>query len=136
MVVSPEVAIIKEIILSEATIQLREDGIVHVIYQKNIILDIELQMRMFYLYHEITDNRKLPFLFSAMEGVTITKEARDNAIIIEDKASVGAVAVIADTLAYKLIANFYLKVNKPKCPFKVFTKHAEAIQWLQQYRVI
>lgn len=136
MTLSPDIKILKEVKLPEATIRLREDGIVHVIYEKNVTLDVELQMKMFHLYKEVTDGKKLPFVFTAMEGVSITKEARDNAIKIEEASAVCAVAVVADSLAYKLIANFYLKVNRPKSPYAAFTKLEDAIQWLQKYRVI
>lgn len=135
MLADPEIEIIKEIITPEAAIQMRADGIVHVLYSKNVTLDVELQMKMFHLYKELTSNVKHPFVFSAMEGVVVTKEARDNAILIEDEAPVSAVAIIADTLAYRLIANFYLKVNKPKSPYKVFKKMDEALAWLQQFKV-
>ncbi len=47
----------------------------------------------------------------------------------------GATAVVVDTLAYKLIANFYLKFNKPKRPYKVFSKEEEAIKWLKTIKL-
>ena len=134
MVAVSEIEIVKEIHVPEADILMRADGIVHVLYKKNVTLDIELQMKMFHLFKELTGNVKHPFVFSALEGVVVTKEARDNAIVIEDESPVSAVAVIADNLAYRLIANFYLKVNKPKNPYKVFKKMDEALAWLQQFK--
>ena len=66
----------------------------------------------------------------AAENVNITKEARDNAVKIEDQSSLGASAVIVNNLAYKLIANFYMRFNKPKRPFKTFSNEKDAIEWL------
>ena len=97
---------INEIKMPEATLKLRRDGIVHVTFNKNITLDVPLQLRLLEKHIEITGGKKCPFVFDALEGATITREARNNAILIEDQSPANAVAVVADTLAYKIIANF------------------------------
>jgi hypothetical protein len=130
MVYESETSFIREIKIAEATLRLRTDGIVHVVFHSHVVLDIPLQLRLLELYRQLTEGRKTPFLFSAMEGVIVTKEARDNAIKLEDQSPVCAVAVLADNLAYRIIANFYLQVNKPKNPYKVFKNQDEAIRWL------
>ncbi|HYG52771.1 MAG TPA: hypothetical protein VD905_17830, partial [Flavobacteriales bacterium] len=74
------VYIVKAIDFTEAVIKLRSDNIVHVTYKTGTVLDVPLQMRMLDMYHEICDSRKLPFLFDAMDHVTVTREAKINAI--------------------------------------------------------
>ena len=74
---------------------------------------------------------KRPFLFTAEDYVTVGKEARDNAIKMEDRYVGAVTAVVANSVAYKLIANFYVKINKPKTPFKVFNTQEAAIKWLK-----
>lgn len=125
-----KIKIIREIDFSEACISLREDGIVYVFYKDNTILDIDLQLKMVDLFNDITAFKKAKFIFDAGESVTITKEARDNAIKLEDTAPIGASAVIADNLAYRMIANFFIKVNKPKGKYKVVANLEEALKWL------
>ena len=111
-------------------VQLRSDGIVHVIFKENVTIDIETQVGSLKLYNEICNGKKSKFLFTAYGGVSITKEARDNATKIEYLSPVGKSAVVADSLPYRIIANFYLKVNRPKNPYKVFGTEKEAVQWL------
>lgn len=125
--------IIKEIHLLEASLFLREDGIVHVHYNKNIILDIPLQLNMLAKFNEITEGKLTPFLFTAADGINVTPEARDNAIKIEEDAPCYGTAVVVNNIAYVLIANFYLKYNKPKRPYKVFKNEAAAIEWLKTF---
>lgn len=125
--------IIKQFKINEATVTLRTDGIVHVLFHKNTVLDLPLQMLLLNIYQEITGRKKHPFLFEAFEGVKVTKEAKENAIRIEDEAPGLAYAVVAPSLAYQLIANFYLKVKKPKMPYKVFSKKEEAVEWLRGF---
>src|SRR6185369_10407077 len=110
----------KEVKINEATISLRADGIVYVLFHKNVTLDLELQMLLLNIYRDITGTEKRPFLFEAFEGVKVTREARDNAIRIESEAPGCAYAVVAQSPAYWLLATFYLTVKKPLNPYKVF----------------
>lgn len=128
-----KVHIITEIDLPEANISLRSNGIVYVFFKENCMLDIKLQLHLFEAYHQITGSKLTPFLFLADNGVSVTKEARDNAILLEESSPCGATAIVVTTLAYKLIANFYLQFNKPKRPYRVFNNQSEAIEWLKKY---
>ncbi|MBP7809846.1 MAG: hypothetical protein KA163_11175 [Bacteroidia bacterium] len=126
-----EVKIIRQIELTEATLSLREDGIVLVFYHDNTVLDIPVQLKMADAFNEIADGIPSLFVFTAGEGVTITKEARDNALKLEDSTPIKASAVVADNLAYRIIANFFLKVQKPKGKYRVVANLEDAIKWLK-----
>lgn len=128
-----EAEIIREIKLPEVNIVLKNDGFVHVLLKKDQILDIKLQLQMLEAYHVVTQKKLTPFVFEAEDGISVTKEARDNAIIIEELSPCKAMAVIVDNLAYAMIANFYLKFNKPKRPYKVFKTKEEGLNWLKNY---
>lgn len=103
----------------------------YVTFKEDIEITMELQDRLLIYYKDITDGKLMRFLFLAAENVTINKEARDNAVTMEDKAMTGASAVVVNSLPYKLIANFYLQFNKPKRPYKVFSNEEDAITWLK-----
>lgn len=124
------VVVLKRVEIQEALIILRSDGIVHVHYKKNTTLDIELQSRMRDLFIELTGGKKSPFIFSADEGFTLTKEARENADSFKKNPVISSYAIIADNLGYRMIANFYLKINKPITPYKIFQNSEDAVQWL------
>lgn len=125
---------IKEIQLEEATIRLRHDGIMHVVYHYGTVLDVDLQMKMLDVFNQLTHGEKVPFLFEAMDSVTITKEARDHSLLIESLSPSLATAVVAANLAHKLMANFYFKFNKPQIPYKVFVSFESAIDWLKTFQ--
>lgn len=126
---------IKEFDFPDVNIQRKSNDIVYVTFKDDCNLDIPLQMRLLDYYREITDDKLMHFIFFAAENVSLSKEARDNAVKIEDQSTLGASAVVVDTLAYKLIANFYLKFNKPKRPYRVFSKEEEAIKWLKTIKL-
>lgn len=126
-----DIHIVKEIDFKTVHISLKSNGIVYVLFKDHCLINIELQTKLQELYRDITGGKLMPFIFLAAEYVSVTKEAKENAIHIEDQSMCGASAVVVDTLAYKLIANFYLKVNKPKRPYKVFSNESDAVKWLQ-----
>lgn len=122
-----------EIEIEEAIIKEREDGIIHVHFKEGVEITVELQGRMLDIYNEICGDIKKPFLFTASDYVSIGKEARDNSIVMEALYPASASAVVAPSVAYKLIANFYLLVNKPKSPYKVFNDEHNAVEWLKEF---
>jgi hypothetical protein len=123
--------IIDTLEIPEVLVRMRRDGIVHVTFRKDIVLDIAVQMNLLELNNRITNGRKSYFIFDAEENVTITKEARDNATKIEDRSPTVGSAVVANNLAYRMIANFYVKFNRPKHPFKVVATPEDAVTWLK-----
>jgi hypothetical protein len=123
---------ITEIDLSEVNVSLKSNGIVYVTFKENCVLDISLQLKLLEVYHQVTNGKLTPFIFlTSADGITVTKEARDNATSLEDQSPLSASAVIVNNLAYKLIANFYMQFNKPKRPYKVFSNEIDGINWLK-----
>ena len=47
-----------------------------------------------------------------------------------------AMAFISDSLAKKLLANFFISINKDKVPMKFFNNEKDALQWLSQFKTI
>jgi hypothetical protein len=116
-----------------AIVHSRTDGIVHITFKEGTEIDIDLQDKMLKVYIEICAGKKRPFLYSGIGEVSITKEGREYSKQLEDDFPATATAIIADNLAYRIIANFYLKVNKPKTPYKVFNDIDSAEVWLKTF---
>lgn len=129
MIDQDSIKIIKQIKIPEATVSLWENGIVHVYYTDNLVLDIPVQLKMADVFNEITNHKKSHFIFEAGENVVVTKEARDNALKLEDSTPILASAVIAHNLGYRMIANFFLKVQRPKGQYRVVASMEEALKW-------
>jgi hypothetical protein len=130
---SSEPLIIKHIDDPDFTVTLRSDGIVYVFFKDGMEITVPVQGRLLVAYHEVTGGILHPFIFETGVDTSINKEARDNAVLMEDRSPVGRSAVVANNTAHLLIANFYLKFNKPKNPYKVFKSRDEAIKWLKSF---
>lgn len=108
---------------------LRDDGIIHVLIANNTHITVEMQEEMVKTYWQLTSIKR-PFIFEAGEFISITKEARLNAKIIEDKTPVLASALIVNNLAKKILGEYYYKFNRPKQPLKLFKSIELAEEWL------
>lgn len=114
----------------QVVVTLRSDGIVHVSFLPNTEITVEFQHVLVDMYNEVTGGKKSLFVFEGGEFVSITKEARENAVAIEDSTPTKASAIVVKNLGQKIIADFYYKVNRPKQPYKVFWQFDKAIEWL------
>ncbi len=114
---------------AEFDVHLRANGIIYVCFKPNTHITIEMQERMIEAYWEVTDINR-PFIFEAGEFISISKEARLNAIKIEEKSPVLASAIIVKNLAQKILGEYYYKFNRPKNPVKLFTNVASAEEWI------
>lgn len=118
---------------SVSIITIHENGVGQMHFKDGIILDVPGQMEHLDALIKIANGKKMPFVVTAGKEVNITPEARNNAIIIEDISPVCATGVVVQNLAYRLIADFYLKINKPKTPYRVFTDQKAAFDWCLQF---
>ncbi len=119
----------------KVTVSKRSDLIIHVSFKPNTEITVEFQDELVAMYNQITGGKKSLFIFEGGEFVSITKEARENAITIEDNTPTRASAIVVRNLAQKIVADFYYKINKPKQPFKVFWSFEKGIIWLQSLKI-
>jgi hypothetical protein len=122
--------LVKVIEMEEVIIGIRKDGLGHVYMKPGTELTVELQWRMLESYRQITGGKGYKFIFEAGDHVVITAEARENAKSIQEVSPVQAIAAVVNNLGYRLIAEFYYKINKPKKPFKAVRTIEEAVKWL------
>ncbi len=115
-----------------AVVGLRQDGIIHVYFKPHTELNVELQEIMLKIYNEITGGKQSLFIFEAGPYVVVTKEAREHTVDLEPRSPIKATVVYVNTLAYKLVAEFYYKFNKPLRPYKVTSDFQSGIDWLLQ----
>lgn len=127
MMPSSHIIILKEVNIPEALIKLRSDGIIHVHYQKNTVIDLNSMLFMREIYRDMAPGKQLHYIFTAAPGVTFSRDVIE---ISMGDSPIAAYAIIADNIAYRTIANFFLKVNKPRVPHKLFASVEEAVKWL------
>lgn len=96
-------------------------------------MKIEHKKELFRLYKEMTQGFPHPFIIAAEDNVNYTREARAFAAKNDGSQPFTCVAVVAQNLAYKLMADFYFKFNKSVYPHKVVTSIDKAVEWIKEY---
>jgi len=77
--------------------------------------------------HLIIDFRNIDIAFSS--------EAREHFAHSEGHSSVRtSQAIILSGLAHKIVANFYIKFNKPSCPARIFSNPEDAMLWVAKLK--
>lgn len=120
---------------SVSILTIHENGVGHTHFKDNITMEIPEQLEHLKALIVLTNGHPTPFIVTIGKRVAISHEARENSILIEEQAPTNAVALIVLNLGYRLVVDFYLKINKPKTPYKVFTDKEKAIEWCLQFVV-
>ena len=110
-----------------------DNGILHCYYKEMEMLDLTIAQagvrdRLAYI-----KGKSYPCLFDITKVKQSTKEARDY-MADEGNNLVLASAILVTSPMLRMMANFFISVNKPKNPTRMFTDMASALEWLAQFK--
>jgi hypothetical protein len=128
-----EVEIVSKAVVVPYYLYLRSDGIMYIRISSEKDESVELVKKMVEKMGEMVNYRQAPMLARHEEFALPGKENRDYWATKEACPYSKADAFIINSVAMKLIANFYLKINKPERPTRMFTNEKEAIRWLKTF---
>jgi hypothetical protein len=122
--------IVKQKETKTAIVTLGSDDVVRVLFKHKAELTPEELVVNYQVYNEIIDGNIYAFILSAENSsVDYTAEGRAYAKMHEDDWPKLCVALCVKSLAHKMLANFYLKFNKPNYTHKVFDNISAAENW-------
>ena len=82
-------------------------------------------------YEKLTKNKPYAVIVNAKAFSSVTKKAREvSANELYSPNRVGS-AIMVENLGQQLLASFYINVNKPKVPTRIFQNREKAIEWLE-----
>lgn len=84
---------------------------------------------------DATEGQNYPILIKIKSIKGSTKEARD--FLSSEKGSEGviAAAIFVNSTLGNMLATFFIYLNKPRIPTKIFKDESKAIDWLEQFVV-
>ncbi len=109
-----------------------KDDVLYCIYKDIEMLDYNIAQICVQDRLNFIGNRSYPSLFDITKVKHSSKEARDY-MANEGNVGVMASAMLVGSPMLKMAANFYITVNKPKNPSRLFTDRQDAVRWLQQF---
>ncbi len=126
--------ILKEQDLGHTQFLLHSNGIIEAVCADNFTYEVEhLEENLVCIIDWSKDEKKL-ILNTVAPHTNITAEARK---FMANSAHINyliAEAFIVHSLAQRLLASFFIKIDKPKIPTKFFNKREDAIEWLLSFK--
>ena len=110
-----------------------DNGVLHCIYKDIELLDLDIAKICVQDRLEFIQGETYPSLFDITKIKQSTKEARDY-LANEGNDFVSASAILISSPMLRMSANFFIQVNKPKNPTRMFTSKPSALEWLAQYK--
>lgn len=125
--------IVKELILPHTHLRLRSDGILQINYPDNFDFTLKDSIESVNAIGEITNG--IPHVILKVPGLytTVDKDTRNHVAKGDGARFSVAEAFIINSLAHKLIANFYIKFEKPQKPTAFFRDIPSAELWLKGF---
>lgn len=133
MLLEESITVVKKIEIDKAIVSLREDGIM----QYNIKPHTEYSVRDVMAANDaagkLGSGKAYPNIIFIDHFLNADADCRKYAASEESNVYTVADAFVLNSVALKLIGNFYIKVNKPVRPTRIFSNEQEAIDWLYSF---
>lgn len=108
----------------------RENGIIHLILAPATELENDDIDQVFLAVRRLNGSDDYFVLVDATDVIASPNEVRNYAAVHPDAKFVKACGIVSNSLAAKLIINFFLNFNKPVYPTRMFTSHEGATEWI------
>jgi len=112
---------------------LREDGIVHAVTKPGAEMTLADAREQIAAIGKIGRGKGLPLLVDFKNIKSQDRGARTYFAGEEAAKAVTACAILLSSPLSRVIGNFYMGLNKPVTPTKLFTSESKAIEWLEEY---
>ena len=116
-----------------ARLWLDEEGIFHSETLPGAEISLELAGEHLDLHVKITGGKKTPVLSDIRTIKSITREARLHLSGEEAEKIHLCIALLISSNVSKVIGNFFLGLNKPNFPTRLFTSEEKAMEWLKGF---
>jgi len=110
---------------------LRPDGIVQLVWAPRTTVLLEDATGALEAMAQLTGGRPSPLLVDMHDTGPLDRPTRAELTRRSDVQT--AVALIVGTPLTRMMANFFLSVNKPPFPARLFDDEASAVAWLQAF---
>ena len=111
---------------------LREDNILCTECFPNTVMTLEDGKESTRISAEMVNYKPLPLLCDLTNVVRMTQECRKHFAGPEHAETFSKCALIVNNIVSRLIGNFFLGLNKPLKPTKLFATKEEGLKWLKE----
>lgn len=116
-----------------AVARLRKDGIVEIRYADDHVASLPETRELAEIIALLGDQKPVAVLRIAGEYSDIFTGVREFLASETAQKNMLADAIVIRSLPQRILGNFYLKVNRPRKPTRLFTSVSEAERWLRDF---
>lgn len=110
-----------------------EDGIARTQVKPNVDISLEFALANTMAVTSFYKDKKFPILIDSRGIKSMSYEARKHFSVRGRDTKTNAFGIIIGSNISRVLGNFYLGVNKPAVPTKLFDNEVEAVAWLTQF---
>jgi hypothetical protein len=103
-------------------------------YKKDLKVNLDMAKEIIRERHEFTEHQPVALLVYNQGVVRMDKKARELLSSGDGVKGIVAAAIVVGSPFTSFMANFFVSVNKPKMPARVFSDPEGALKWLEKYR--
>ncbi|MCW3076810.1 MAG: hypothetical protein JWO32_1419 [Bacteroidetes bacterium] len=122
--------LIKKVDLPYATVQLFEPPLLRVEITMDLVITKVEAAAINEVMGILSGGKEMPYMLLANEKTQFDSSSREYTATTEGSRYKKAEALVIRTLAHRLLAELYLKINQPPKPCKTFTNEEDAVDWL------
>lgn len=109
------------------------DGICRTVTKPNAEIDVPEALENSAAVTGFFTDRKFPLLVDARNIRSMTKEARKHFSTNNRETKILCFALMVNSPLSRVIGNFFMGINKPQVPARLFADENEAIEWLKTF---
>jgi hypothetical protein len=110
-----------------------KDGIARTCVKPGIDITLEHAVENSKIVNGLYTDHKFPILIDSRGIKSMSYEARHHFSVRGRDTNTCAFAIIIGSTISRVLGNFYLGINKPTVPTRLFDNEDAAIDWLQQF---
>ena len=118
---------------SNAEIWIDEQGICHHIYTEGANVTIKDTLDECRIISEISGFKKVPIMVDLNLVKNVCRESRMYYASKEAEKIFKVAALLVGTKMSRVLGSFFIGLNKPTTPVKLFTSEKEALKWLKDF---
>ena len=131
-----KVTLLDSIQVPTMKVSLRSDHLIQIEVDDGAVVNLVQVKEQIAAIGKVGGGKKYPVLILAGKDSSLNTEVMD--FVAKEGSNPFALAegYLINSISHKLLANFYLRINKPARPTRVFTVLENALEWLDGFKEI
>ena len=111
-----------------------DEDITYITVKPSVYVETHMVKEVIEVQKEVQKGKASLVILDVSKASGITKEARNYTSGKDVEGLQIAMAIIVSSLPMRILANFFIKFDKPPAPTKMFNSERDAIGWLNTFR--